>query len=405
MIKSDEFITNVEDGPQEFPVFLHSLQLENILSFGPETVSVPLGSLNILIGPNGSGKSNFIEAINLLRASPRSLETVVRKGGGVQDWVWKGKHEGNSRLMATVSNKSNEIPITHYFEFNLNTSNFSLRTEEIFASSMLYPDNPRINYFENRGSKLALRTNDNKYIAIRNDYNLGDSVLAQRKDPDQYPEISYLAEQYNRIRIYNEWVFGGKTIFRDPQQADMVAGTLEEDFSNLGLFLNRLSGIPKRKEVILNNLRDIYEGVVDFGFDVVGGTIQVFFIEGDFKIPAKRLSDGTLRYLCLLAILCDPTPPPLICIEEPELGLHPDIIPKIADLLVEASSRTQLIVTTHSEILIDAMSDRPEVVKVFEKHNGSTQVNSLSKEDLSVWLDKYRLGELWMQGQLGGTRW
>jgi len=66
----------------------------------------------------------------------------------------------------------------------------------------------------------------------------------------------------------------------------------------------------------------------------------VIFTEGDFSIPATRLSDGTLRYLCLLAILCDPEPPPLICIEEPELGLHPDILPKLADLLVSASERT-----------------------------------------------------------------
>ena len=119
----------------------------------------------------------------------------------------------------------------------------------------------------------------------------------------------------------------------------------------------------------------------------------------------RFLSDGTLRYLCLLAILCDPTPPPLICIEEPELGLHPDILPKIADLLVEASSRTQLIVTTHSDILVDAMTERPEVVLVCEKHEGQTQIKRLSTDDLSIWLAKYRLGELWTRGELGGTRW
>jgi predicted ATPase len=74
--------------------------------------------------------------------------------------------------------------------------------------------------------------------------------------------------------------------------------------------------------------------------------------------------------LCLLAILCDPEPPPLVCIEEPELGLHPDILPKLADLLVSASERTQLIVTTHSSLLVDAMTDRPESIVVCEKHQG-----------------------------------
>jgi predicted ATPase len=112
-----------------------------------------------------------------------------------------------------------------------------------------------------------------------------------------------------------------------------------------------------------------------------------------------------MRYLCLLAILCDPKPGPLICIEEPELGLHPDIIPKLADLLVEASSRTQLIVTTHSDILIDALTETPEAVIVCSKEYGQTQMERLSRENLSHWLEKYRLGQLWMSGEIGGTRW
>lgn len=117
------------------------------------------------------------------------------------------------------------------------------------------------------------------------------------------------------------------------------------------------------------------------------------------------MSDGTLRYLCLLAILCDPKPPPLICIEEPELGLHPDILPKLADLLVAASQRTQLIITTHSDILVDAMTERPEVIVVCEKHIGQTEMRRLEKVDLISWLEKYRLGQLWTKGQIGGTRW
>ena len=156
---------------------------------------------------------------------------------------------------------------------------------------------------------------------------------------------------------------------------------------------------------ILDGLKDLYEGVTDFEPIVEGGTVQVFFSEGDFSVPATRLSDGTLRYLCLLAILCDPAPPPLICIEDPELGLHPDILPKLADLLIQAAQRTQLIITTHSDILVDAMTDRPESVVVCEKHQGMTELRRLNKMELTPWLEKYRLGQLWTRGQLGGTRW
>jgi predicted ATPase len=229
--------------------------------------------------------------------------------------------------------------------------------------------------------------------------------LAQLRDPKNYPEITFLAESYEKIRIYREWAFGRNTVFREPQKADMRNDRLEEDFSNLGLFLNRLRQTPKAKAAILDGLRDLYDGLTDFDVSIVGGSVQVFFTEGDFTIPATRLSDGSLRYLCLLAILCDPEPPPLICIEEPELGLHPDILPKLADHLVAASSRTQLVVTTHSDILVDAMTERPDAVVVCEKHEGKTEMRWLKRDELVEWLKKYRLGQLWTKGQLGGRRW
>jgi predicted ATPase len=103
-------------------------------------------------------------------------------------------------------------------------------------------------------------------------------------------------------------------------------------------------------------------------------------------IPATRLSDGTVRYLCLLAVLCHPQPPPFVGIEEPELGLHPDVLPGLADLLVDASSRTQLLVTTQSDILVDALTSTPESVVVCEMTDGATKLRRLNQEDLRPWL-------------------
>ena len=85
--------------------------------------------------------------------------------------------------------------------------------------------------------------------------------------------------------------------------------------------------------------------------------------------------------------------------------MHPDLIPGIADLLVDASSRCQLVVTTHSDILVDALTEQPESVVVCEKHDGRTTMKRLNQSELSHWLEKYRLGELWTSGELGGVRW
>ena len=103
------------------------------------------------------------------------------------------------------------------------------------------------------------------------------------------------------------------------------------------------------------------------------------------QIPAERLSDGTLRYLSLLTVLLDPDPPPLIGIEEPELGLHPDIVFELAKLLVEASERTQLVVTTHSHTLVDALTDHPTSVVACDKHEGQTWFKRADPEVLESW--------------------
>jgi len=393
------------DAPQTGSVLLHALHPVNLLSFGPDTPEIPLLPLNLLIGPNGAGKSNFIEAINLLRSTPVSFADILRRGGGVQEWIWKGDPYSDVRLTAQIPSIYTYGLIAHSLLFEAQQQAFRLSVEMITEVNTGLGEAVPGPYFVNADNTAGIRMGGVFKPLPLESFKANDSILAQRRDSEQYPEITYLAMLYSRIRLYREWAFGRHTIFREPQRADMPTDRLEEDFSNLGLYLNRLRRYPDAKNAVLARLHDLYEGVDAFDIRVEGGTVQVYLTEGSFTIPATRLSDGTLRYLCLLAILCDPTPPPLICIEEPELGLHPDILPKIADLLVEASARTQLIVTTHSDILVDAMIERPEVVLVCEKHEGQTQITRLSKDDLSVWLEKYRLGELWTRGELGGTRW
>jgi predicted ATPase len=153
-------------------------------------------------------------------------------------------------------------------------------------------------------------------------------------------------------------------------------------------------------------MKQFYESFKSVEIRVQGTHLQIAIVEeGGFSVSAYRLSDGTLRWLALLAILLNPTPAPVTCIDEPELGLHPDIIPTLADLLRDASTRTQLILTTHSQSLVSEFSDDPESVCVCEKIDGATKVRRLSKERLAVWLDDYSLGHLWASGEIGGNRW
>lgn len=334
------------------------------------------------------------------------MRPVLSRGGGSAEWIWKGNKEAAASIELVLNNPNGSQPLRHLLVFRSDSRGFHLDDERLENQSS-YPGQaePYFYYRFQQGRPVVNTVESAERCLARETINPDLSILAQRRDPEAYPEISYVAESYEKIRIYREWAFGRNTVFRDPQRADLRNDRLEEDFSNLGLFLNRLRRTPKAKAAVLDALQDLYEGLSDLDVIVEAGAVQVFFTEGEFTIPAPRLSDGTLRYLCLLAILYDPSPPPLLCIEEPELGLHPDILPKLADHLLTASRRTQIIVTTHSDILVDAMTERPEVVVVCEKHEGRTQLRRLNRVDLGSWLEKYRLGQLWTKGKLGGTRW
>lgn len=360
---------------------------------------LPLGNLNVLVGPNGSGKSNLLEAISLLRSAPTDLRPVILRGGGVGEWIWKGKPDASATLEAVFVSPTNDERLRHVLSFRAEQQRFRLENEQIEGEGK-----PHFSYHLREG-RPVIQSPEGKRKLRPESLQPELSILAQLRDPESYPEITYLAGMYERVRLYREWSFGRSTVFREPQKADMRNDRLEEDFSNLGLFLNRLRRHSRARLALVSGLRDLYEGLTDFDISVEGGTVQVFFTEGDFTIPATRLSDGSLRYLCLLAILCDPNPPPLIGLKEPELGLHPDLLPKVADLLVAAAQRTQLIVTTHSDILVDALTEHADALVICEKEEGRTVVRRLTQYEVQPWLAKYRLGQLWTRGQLGGTRW
>jgi predicted ATPase len=395
-------------------MLLNSIKLTNFLSFGDSTETVELRPLNVVIGPNGSGKSNLIEAIELVKSAPNMSDksnflAVIRDGGGVRDWLWKGAPKTPvATIDAVFDNPRGPAPLRYVLSFTEVAQRFEILDERIENERPdVGHDRPYFYYrFENGHGVLNVKGQSRRLQ--HEEIESTASILSQRKDPDQYPELTYLGNVLSRIRLYREWSFGRYTTPRLPQKADLPNDLLEPDASNLGLALNRLRRDPTVKKRLLEALRALYDGIDDYDVQIEGGTVQVFLHEGRFTVPATRLSDGTLRYLCLLAILCHPNPPPLVCIEEPELGLHPDVLPTLAELLKETSERTQLIVTTHSDVLVDALTDCPEAVLVTEKTSNGTTLNRLNAEKLKPWLEKYRhggLGQLWTRGEIGGTRW
>ncbi len=392
----------------ESRVLIDEITLRSLLSYGPDTEPVVLRSLNVLIGPNGSGKSNFLDAFDVLRAAPNEITLPIQRSGRMDAWLWqneRGVSADSFSIEAVVSLDPTQV---RYSVSLASKPPFGYVTHERIedAKAKVAGKKPYFYFGYETGRPMINGKGEKGRRALRSDQiDPQRSILAQRREPDIYPELSRLAEKLGAIRCYRSWSFGRDAPGRGPQPTELPTLGLSPSGDNLVLVLHRLAGIPRVKREILERLRQLYAPLDDLYVEIAGGNALLFLIEGDRRIPATRLSDGTLRYLSLLAILCDPEPPPLIILEEPELGLHPDVLPTIADLLGQAAERTQLIVTTHSGVLVDAFTESPEHVLVCERTDGGTRVRRLDGEKLAVWLKEYSLGTLWSQGDIGGNRW
>ena len=382
-------------------LLIKRLKVSGLLSFGPKGIDLPMRGLNVLIGANGSGKSNLIEILGLLRATARGPL------GSDSDWLWKGEGDhavAEGTVEAVVTNPNGSRDLRHrltLFETRLRLEVADERIEDAVA--------PRgkgkggIHYDFQRGEPVleSPAGPQNRKGAIHP----GLSILSQVKDAAVYPALARLESSYNQMRLFRNWQFGPTSAMRREQSLQGPNDFLLEDGGeNLANVIQDL--LLRVRPQLVASLKMLYDGADAINATRIGGAIQLFLGEaGGRQIRATRLSDGTLRFLSLLSILLHPQPPPLVAIEEPELGLHPDLIHHVADLLKDAATRTQLVITTHSRRLIDEFGSQPESVIVCEKEDGESSFERLDQQRMKLWLDKYSLGELWSSGQLGGNRW
>jgi predicted ATPase len=216
-----------------------------------------------------------------------------------------------------------------------------------------------------------------------------ESVLSRFKSPIDPTPITQVGSQFEQIRILREFKTGPASPTRYGISTSAGKQSLMDGADNLALVLNELDffGVHDRIKSYFQRFCERFE---DVKVRVGAGVAQVFLREAGLveMLSAIRMSDGTLKFLCLLAALFHPKPPPLMCIEEPELGLHPDAQQLVSEALIEASESMQLIVTTHSEALIDSLSDQPEAVLVCERDFE----NGTQFKRLSTWLPCFLLG-------------
>ena len=386
---------------------LSRLEIENFRSL--EKVELPMRPLNVLIGPNGSGKSNVLDAFALMAeaAGGRLSDGVVRRGG-YDTIIFRGSGEEKMFFgfdfdpVGLFQDEGSKV------QYKLQLRKVGIIPHVAFEQVSVGPrpghDTPLFVAHRTLSecrflNKISGEREEPK--GLESDQEL---AIFQVRDQTAYPTPYKLVRYMEHWRPWLPIDVGPDAPIRQPQL--LRSGLLpSRDGANLASVLLAIQqGHPAAWEDVLDRLRHAYPGFKQITCPPEGGDGRIILRwweePFDSGFSANLLSDGTLRLLALVALLASPEPPPLICLDEPEVGLHPDWVKLVAELARSAAERTQIIVATHSPVFISAVE--PDDVVVVEKEDGRTRMDRLSSKELARWIDRFRLGDLWEAGHIGG---
>lgn len=346
------------------------------------TKELPLGPINILIGPNGSGKSNFLEVFSFLQAIRFGrLQEFVKRAGGADRILHFGSKSTNV-IHIHVSLASTRL---QYRLTLLATDDDSLRPN---AETVYLTDQPAHPCFHEQ----AL------------DGRSGEAGISLQYVPGPAED---LRRTMDRWRLYHFHDTGPTSPMRKTAKVNDNR-FLRPDASNLAAFLYFLSQKHENEYgLIRHTVRLVAPFFDDFFLQPLALNEDTIRLEWrhngtEAYFDAASFSDGTLRFIALAALLLQPESlrPPIVIIDEPELGLHPYAVTLFASLVRQASVKTQIILATQSSLLLDHF--QPEDVLVANRVSGQTQFRRLDSDNLKNWLSDYSLGQLWEKNEIGG---
>ncbi len=354
----------------------------------------------VLIGANGVGKTSFLDALSILSASASgNLNGILSQFGGITNILSRGISE---YLSFTVNMA---VPGYQPLEYELHLApkgrGYGI-SREILSQKRECPQQPfkhidstdgDIRYYEIKEDRL-----------VRPDWEHGplETSLAQVpkmfRQPEELRRILATATQYHALDI------GPRAPVKMPQP--MKPATLPgSDGEDLVPYLYYLrEGDRDRFDGIVDSLRSAFPDFEELSFPpVAAGMLTMTWKDRKFKKPMyiNELSEGTLRFLWLVSLLQSPNLSTITMIDEPEISMHPELLSLLADLMREASRRTQLIVATHSDRFVRFL--RPEEVVVMDiGEDGSATATWADSLNLDQWLAEYSLDEIWQMGRMGG---
>ncbi len=399
------------------------ITLENFFSFrGPTTIELNPG-LNILLGINGSGKSNLLKAIQLLSQSiiGNGLEFIFLKTWGgfptvanfnayEKDYI-KLCFEFNKEVINSINNHQGfqfrQNPIYELTIYKVGLTSYGV-AEKLYSKN--FP-NPDFIFMEMNNAQGIISTREEGRVGIQKypqdhqkvTFKSTEPVLRQISDPERFYPLFTLKRALESAAVYSDFDTTFSSLIRQPANYGTETKLLP-DGQNLITILNKIKNIHSLSyEKIEEAIQKINPFFKDINFDFIGSKLYLVLREKNLSrsVSIDQISDGTLRYLLLLSVLFNPERGNLVCLDEPETNLHPDMINTVAEALKQASKETQIILTTHSPLLLNLFE--LEDVLVFEKNEGNETVVNYSFSDEVD--EDVLVGQAWLQGLIGGKRW
>lgn len=402
---------------------IKSVTIKDFFSFkGENKIDLNQG-VNILLGINGSGKTSFINAFRLLYEGVCGVgfeklfqtewggfrEVVNANTEVVPDYIELTYEFDNVKLKDISPKSPFETDVIYNVIIRpLGDTGYTLE-EKLYAPVASDPKKAFVYLdFKNERGTLSVHRHDGKIIrekfaGVTSGQEL---ILRQISDPRRYLPSHVIRMAISQMALYDTFDTSSHSAIRDPAISNSEL-RLGHDGSNLTALLHNLATQDSfsfdRIESQLSNINRFFRG---FHFQPFGSRIYLTLLERNMRhgIGMKFISDGTLRYIILLSILLNKQGGQLVGLDEPEGRLHPDMIHSISEMIKSVSLNRQLIVATHSPLLLNDFE--LEDILIFEKNEeNSTIVKRYFEEDFSQYEGKLLPGQLWLNGEIGGKRW
>jgi len=364
-------------------------------------VQFKLRPLSVLIGANGIGKTSLLDAFSMLANSAQgSLSSAVSEFSGLPALITYDRADALSLGISMAV--QNEAPLDYALRIKPRGTSYVIEEETL--SQKRRPQPPPFKHIDSHGPDVRYFDIVQQHRLVRPTWEHNPLETSLSQVPKMFQEPEEFRHRLASSTFYHVLNVEPRSPVRLPQpmRPASLPGRDGGDLVSCLFYLREAD--RDRFEAIQDALRAAFPRFERLDFPpVAAGTLAMTWRDKDFTQPlyTHQLSEGMLRFLWLATLLQSPGLTALTLLDEPEVSLHPELLNLLAGLLREASSRTQLIVATHSDRFVRFLKP-DEIVVMDATEEGMARLTWADELDLEEWLAEYSLDEVWRMGRLGG---